>query len=86
MNEQQARGIAQQALDQSPVWAGRDVVILDDQTLEFDGYWVFVYNSRAFAETRDDDDAVLGNAPILVQKATGEARFGRTDLPIEEQV
>lgn len=87
MNEQAARAIAERVLDEevrSP--GGPEIVIVDEFTVESADTWAFVYNSRAWVESRDDIDILLGNSPILVDKATGQARFGRTDLDLEEQL
>jgi hypothetical protein len=87
MDVQDARAIAERVLDdevRSP--DGPEIVIVDEFTVESPDTWVFVYNTRAWAETRDDDEALLGNAPVFVDKATGQTRFGRTDLDIEAQL
>lgn len=34
--------------------------------------WVFFYDSKEFLETGDFSKAVAGNAPILIDKMTGE--------------
>lgn len=87
MNRQEARSIAERVLDEeirSP--DGPEIVIVDEFTVESPDTCVFVYNTRAWAETRDDDEVLLGNAPIFIDKATGQTRFGRTDLEIEAQL
>lgn len=87
MNEDAARAIAERLLDEEVrTEEAQEIVIVDEDTVESPDTWVFCYQSRAWVETRDDMDALLGNAPIFVDKATGQARFGRTDLDIETQL
>jgi hypothetical protein len=82
-----ARTIAEHLLDDEVRSAdGPEIVVVDEFTVESPNAWGFVYNTRAWAETRDFEECLLGNAPILIDKATGEARFGRTDIGIEEQL
>ena len=40
--------------------------------------WLFTYNSKSFVETGDPDEALLGNAPIIVDHSGGihEPRSG----------
>lgn len=63
-----------------------EVVIVDRHTQESDTTWAFVYNSRAYVETGDFLDMIVGNAPVLVDKATGHTRSGRSDLSVAEQL
>jgi hypothetical protein len=87
MNVQDAKVIAERVLDDEiRSDEGPDIVIVDEFTVESPETWAFVYNTRAWVETRDEMEILLGNAPIFVDRTTGEARFGRTDLSIEEQL
>jgi hypothetical protein len=65
---------------------GGGVMIFDEHTVESDDWWVFVYNSKAYRESGDFRQSLVGNPPIMVNNATGEARFGRTDMSIEDQL
>jgi hypothetical protein len=85
ITEGEARRIAERDLDRRiRPDAGLDIVITGVQ--DFPGYWVVNYNSRAFVETGSFLDALAGNAPIIIDKATGESRFGSTAEPIEDQL
>ena len=48
------------------------IVIVDGETIEKEKYFVFFYTSKKYLETNDDSFAVGGNAPIIVDKITGE--------------
>jgi hypothetical protein len=77
----EAKRKAQRLLDESP---GGPYVITGDQ--EFDVGWVFFYDSRRHQETGNLYDALGGNAPILIDRETGQAHPTGTARPIEEYV
>jgi hypothetical protein len=58
-------------------------VILDDETMETDVGWVFFYESPLYLQTKDPNDSLLGNAPILVRQ-DGLVTVTGTAHPIEE--
>jgi hypothetical protein len=87
MDLQEARAIAERVLDDEVRTAdGPEIVIVDEFTVESPDAWVFVYNTQEWVETREDEVALLGNAPIFVERATGKASFGRTDVDIDAQL
>jgi hypothetical protein len=47
--------------------------ILKGSTIEFEFGWVFFYQSRAYVMTGDFTSLVGGNAPILIDKESGNA-------------
>ena len=63
-----------------------DVVILDEHTIERNWGWVFFYQSRRFIETRDWRDGLVGNAPYLVNRTTGEFGLSGTSSTISELI
>lgn len=83
---QRARAIAERVLDETVRPANSDVIIVEEHTRETAESWVFIYNTRAFIERGSFEDMLVGNAPLFVDKATGETRFGRTDISVEEQL
>ena len=46
--------------------------ILNDKTEEHEFGWVFYYDSAKYIETEDFRDALAGNAPLIVDRNTGE--------------
>jgi len=61
--------------------------VLDELTREEDFGWVFFfYNSRRFVETRDIQWALGGNAPLIVDKYTGELHVTGTSHPVEHYI
>ena len=81
-----ARAKAEALLDQTVRTDISDVVIDDKATRETPTCWIFFYNTRTYLEAGSTRQALAGNAPILVLKDDPSAFFGRTDVPIEEQV
>ena len=75
----EARRVAQEHLD--AVEPSR-LVITEER--EFSEGWVFFYQSRRHQETGDWRDALGGNAPLIVNRASGEMVFTATAPPLEQ--
>lgn len=56
-----------------------DVVIVDGVVREFEHYWCFPYDGARYVKFDDPVDVMAGNVPIVVEKATGTARFAEPD-------
>jgi Immunity protein 35 len=78
---EQARGQAQRLLDASQ---GGPYVITGDQ--EFDVGWVFFFDSQRHQESGNFLDSLGGNAPILIDRDTGQVCPTGTARPVEEYV
>lgn len=56
-----------------PYWPDKPVMLVDDeQTIEKQWGWVFFYNTAEYLTSGNMDDDLLGNAPYIVNKNTGE--------------
>ena len=85
LNLDAARVVAERYLD--PIrQSGLDVVIDEQSTLELSFGWVFFWNGRAFLEADDRDSMLVGNAPLIVDRATGELHETGTAHPIEHYI
>ena len=74
------------------------LALMDEETISGDFGWVFFYQSKAYLESGNLSDMLLGNAPIIVSRLDGTlhqtgtehsvevyiANFGRTGNPHEE--
>jgi hypothetical protein len=60
-----------------------EVVIVDSATIERAFGWVFFYQSREYVETGDFAHRLVGNAPLIVNRLTGEVRSTGTAHPTE---
>jgi hypothetical protein len=59
-----------------------ELVIVEESTIEREWGWVFFYTSRKWMETGSLEYAIAGNAPVIVEKATGRIVDTGTALPI----
>ena len=60
-----------------------EYIIVEDQVVEMYWGWIFIYNSRHFIETGDDQYLLMGNAPIFVNKKTGQIHHTGTAHDID---
>lgn len=58
-------------------------VILDEYAIERPNCFVFFYESSRYLETDRFEDRLVGNAPVLIDRATGAPRFLGTADPVE---
>ncbi|MET9301174.1 MULTISPECIES: YrhB family protein [Micromonospora] len=71
-----ARRIAEEFLDTEIRYRfSHPVVIVDYAVEERDDVYVFPYDGKAYVESGDWRQAMAGNAPVVVDRRTGEARF-----------
>ncbi|QIL41618.1 hypothetical protein G7074_21540 [Pedobacter sp. HDW13] len=59
------------------------LVVLSDDTIDRGQYWLFFYINRKYLETNDLSDIIVGNAPIIINKLTGEKHTTGTVYSIE---
>jgi len=58
-------------------------IILEDKTIDAEFGWVFFYESKNYIDSGDYADMLMGNAPIIINKNTGEIHITGTAEPIE---
>ena len=63
--------------------ADDEVVIVDDATIERQWGWVFFFTSRKWHETGDIAYALAGNAPLIVERVSGNVVSTGTAFPVE---
>jgi hypothetical protein len=61
----------------------REFAVMQTLTIERPFGWVFFYNSKQFLETGDISQALVGNAPLIVDRADGSVHVTGTAEPIE---
>jgi hypothetical protein len=59
------------------------LALLPESTAEYPFGWVFFYTSQEFLRTGDPTQAVGGNAPLLVERATGHVWVTGTAYPTQ---
>ncbi|RZK19625.1 MAG: hypothetical protein EOO56_13875 [Hymenobacter sp.] len=75
LNKEEARQIALDIIGHLAKTSGQHYVILEDAIQEHPLAWVFPFNSKQYAASRNFREMVLGVAPIVVKRKTGEARM-----------
>ncbi|MBI3235583.1 MAG: hypothetical protein HYZ42_16350 [Bacteroidetes bacterium] len=59
------------------------LMIIDELTIEKPYAWIFTYTSKLWHETKDDKYIIAGNAPIIVDKQSGNQTTYSTAYNIE---
>jgi hypothetical protein len=80
----EAKNLAEDHLAKTPGISPEAVVIVDGSTVETDFGWIFVWNSKRFLDSGDFRDALLGNVPLIVDRANGSVHETCTFLSIDE--
>jgi hypothetical protein len=81
IDEGRARQLAEQRLEEM---ASSTFVVTGVE--EYDVGWVFFYDSRRHQQTRAFEDALAGNAPILVDRSDGSVHVTGTALPVDQYI
>ena len=66
IDRQQAQELAQARVAGFERESGIGLVIIHQDTVEFEGGWIFYWDSKAYLQTQDFADAIGGNAPVVV--------------------
>ena len=86
LNLEQAQAVAENHLQTLSARSGHDLVLHGEYTREEDFGWVFFFNTRAYVETGDINDALGGNGPLLVDAKSGKLLEAGTAHPTEHYV
>jgi len=70
----------------SPATDSERIEILGESTIEREWGWVFFYQSSAYLQTKNPVAMLAGNAPIIVNKKTGELTVTGTAWPVEKYI
>jgi hypothetical protein len=63
-----------------------ELAIVDSETIEKEYGWVFFYQTKEYLKSGNIIDALVGNAPFIVNKYTGELIETGTANPIEDYI
>jgi immunity protein 35 of polymorphic toxin system len=86
MDLKSARKIAQRFVSELAAQSTTDLVIVDQNTIEFGTGWVFFYDSSRYLASGAISDALAGNAPLIVSKRDGSVHVTGTAHPIEHYI
>ncbi len=81
-----AKTIAASLLEPEKHDVDRSKIIIDDYTIERENCFVFFYDSKEFLKTGRFEDRLAGNAPILIDRRTGECFPTGTAYPVEHYI
>jgi hypothetical protein len=60
-----------------------NLLLLLDETIDFEYGWVFFYQTKEYIETGDIMEMAGGNAPLIIDKRNGNLEVTGTGEPIE---
>ena len=83
LTRDQAKNIVENRLSAAHEAAEPEVVIVDSATIERSFGWAFFYESRLYLQTGEFMHRLVGNAPIIVNRYTGEVVSTGTAHPTE---
>ena len=87
IDTEEARRLAQQWVSANMQLDEDDEAVIDDRWTRTESFgWIFFYNSRRFIEDGQFVDQLVGNAPIIVRRDTGEVLVTGTAEPVEHYV
>ena len=70
--------------ESDPCWPNKPILVVDDeQTIVKEWGWAFFYNTSECLKSGDLDEGLMGNAPCIVNKYTGEILETGTAYDIE---
>jgi hypothetical protein len=83
ITKDEARANVLEYLRKRSVGKSYELWIIDSQTREEAFGWVFFYNTMQFAETKDPEWCLAGNAPLIVDRETGALNVTGTAHDVE---
>jgi Immunity protein 35 len=71
LDEAAARAVAERFVAEKYAASEHDLIVMDENTRAFAFGWSFVFQTRAYVETRDRNKMVTGNGPLVVDARNG---------------
>lgn len=79
MNKLEAQSLVEAELERTKdIYDPIDCIILAEKTIEKSWGWIFFYQSKAYVETGNFSEMLAGNAPIFVNRNTGQLTLSGT--------
>jgi len=82
MDQVNARALVEATIAEIP--AAEPLAIDDARTVVTDDWWVFRYDTLAAIESGDVSDSLVGAAPIVVDRRTGDVLLAPSWKPFDE--
>lgn len=80
ISKEKATEIALNFIQKMEYEAGVELVILFEETIDFEVGWMFFYQSKKYADTRDESHMIGGNAPIIIDKINSSSHVTGTRM------
>ena len=86
ISEQEAENLVKYHFSKLEIPDGDEWEVVTDETIRKDWGWVYFYTSKKWRETGDLQYAIAGNAPLLVERETGNIFATGTALSVEHYI
>ena len=86
MNSEEARGLISAWLARTSAKTDIALELVEEETIEAEFGWVYFYDAKRSKETEDSTQYLAGNAPVIVDRATGSLHVTGTARPITEYI
>ena len=88
LTKEEAKALVHARIHADDTYADKavELAIIDDETIVKEYGWVFFYQTKDYLNTGNVLDALVGNAPYIVNKHTGELIETGTANPIEQYI
>ena len=86
LTRDQAKQLVQSQLDSQVTEMDCGAAVIDSATLERPFGWVFFYQSKEYLLTGNYSAQLAGNAPLIVNRHTGQVIATGTAKPVEEYI
>ena len=83
---QEARQIAETAINRQQTLDNDILIIIDEQIIEKDYAWIFPFTSKKYWETKDVNYAIGGNGPLFISKFDGQISNYQTGQSIDQMI
>lgn len=83
---QEAQAVAMQFILGAKTKPRCSIAIIDARTIEREFGWVFFYDSTDYLRTGDRDKRLLGNAAVIVNRATATSVFTGTGYEVQDYI
>ena len=86
LSQEQALQLIEPYIDKVSAENGCEIVIVAEATIERAFGWVFFYQTREFLSKGTTGAQLAGNAPLLVNRFSGEVVVAGTALPVNDYI
>lgn len=86
LTKEQAQARMQAYLNEEVCECEGEFAIVENATREFEFGWVFFYENSEYLESGDEMDRAVGNAPVLIDRTSGEVHVTGTARSVDDYI